>query len=302
MNPLVIILGPTAVGKTRIAAKLCAEFNGEIISADSRQVYIGMDIGTGKDLEDYVVDGFTVPHHLIDIIEPTEEFNLFSFVEYFISAFENITRCGKVPFLTGGTALYIDAVLKRYKLSKVSFRNRQNELEKLTLEELQKKLLNLKPNLHNKTDLLSKERAIRAIIIAEDSSYNSTLSFPEFKELVIGVRDEREELKKRIEQRLKQRLENGMIEEAESLVNKGVSLNKLKFFGLEYKYLAMFLNGEINYEEMFRKLNRDIAKFAKRQMTWFRKIERDGTKINWILPGEFRRAEELVQEYLNRQN
>ena len=302
MNPLVIILGPTAVGKTRIAAKLCAEFNGEIISADSRQVYIGMDIGTGKDLEDYVVDGFTVPHHLIDIIEPTEEFNLFSFVEYFISAFENITRRGKVPFLTGGTALYIDAVLKRYKLSKVSFRNRQNELEKLTLEELQKKLLNLKPNLHNKTDLLSKERAIRAIIIAEDSSYNSTLSFPEFKELVIGVRDEREELKKRIEQRLKQRLENGMIEEAENLVNKGVSLNKLKFFGLEYKYLAMFLNGEINYEEMFRKLNRDIAKFAKRQMTWFRKIEREGTKINWILPGEFRRAEELVQEYLNRQN
>ncbi len=302
MSKLVILLGPTAVGKTRLAALLAHKFNGEIISADSRQVYTGMDIGTGKDLEDYNVNGTVVPYHLVDVIEPTEEFNLFSFAEKFISVFSDITERGKLPFLVGGTALYIDAVLKRYELSKVDFEKRKKELEKLPLEVLQKKLLELKPDLHNKTDLLSKHRAIRAIIVAEDSKPDSVLKFPDFNELVIGIKIEREKLKERIKKRLKERLQNGMIEEAERLVRQGVSLEKLKFFGLEYKYLAMYLNKEIGYEEMEYRLGRDIAKFAKRQMTWFRKIEREGTKIHWIAPMDFDAAERLIEKFLTTGN
>ncbi len=299
MKPLIVILGPTAIGKTRLAALLCSKFDGEIISADSRQVYVGMDIGTGKDLSDYRVGNFNVPYHLIDIIDPKEEFNLFDFVRNFIRAFREITGRGKIPFLTGGTALYIDAVLKRYELSEVRFKEKEEELEKLSLEQLQKRLLALKPNLHNKTDLLSKERAIRAIIIAENSSPENVLKYPDYKTLVIGVNLPREELKEKISSRLEQRLKNGMIEEGYELIKKGVPLEKLKFFGLEYKYVAMYINGEIDYNELFRKLNRDIAKFAKRQMTWFRKMEREGVKINWIAPGEIGKVESLIAEFLN---
>lgn len=294
---LITILGPTAVGKTRLGALLANHFNGEIISADSRQVYIGMDIGTGKDLDDYIVDGKTIPHHLIDVIEPEKEFNLFLFNKYFYEAVDQINSRARIPFLVGGTGMYLHSILKGYQLNKISFdEKRYRELEKFELRELTDILRKINPTLHNTTDLLIKDRVIRAVMIAENGDEPTFESKPEINSLVIGVRLERVEVKRRITQRLEYRLQNGMIDEVKELVNKGVSYDRLDLFGLEYKFIGRYLQGKLNYNDMFQKLNSAIHDFAKRQMTWFRKMEREGIQIEWIEGPNFEAAQKIISE------
>ncbi|MHB8906415.1 MAG: tRNA (adenosine(37)-N6)-dimethylallyltransferase MiaA [Melioribacteraceae bacterium] len=295
-NNLITILGPTAVGKTFLGASLANYFGGEIISADSRQVYRGMDIGTGKDLDDYIIDGKTVPYHLIDVIEPDDEFNLFLFNKQFYQAYNEITSRKKIPFLVGGTGLYLHSILKGYNLNKVEFDDKRfSELNNLTIEQLTSILKKLNPPLHNTTDMLIKDRIIRAIIIAE-SGNNNEVEKKKISSLIIGVKLEREEIKKRITARLKHRLENGMIEEVKRLIDEGISFERLDLFGLEYKFLGKYLKGELNYNDMFQKLNSAIHSFAKRQMTWFRKIEREGIKINWIDGPDFEAAKQIISQ------
>jgi tRNA dimethylallyltransferase len=292
---LITILGPTATGKTKLAAGLAYEFNGEIISADSRQVYKGMDIGTGKDLSDYIINSTQIPYHLIDIIEPQKEFNLFLFTEYFNETFSSITSRNKIPFLVGGTGLYLSAVLQKYELKKAEFSKKdEDELNSHSMEELREMLLNLKPKIHNKTDLEHKERLVKAILIEKADNYQTVEA--EIKSLVIGVKYKREEVRRRITERLKKRLETGMIDEVKKLNDSGISFERLISLGLEYKYISLYLMGELNYNEMFEKLNTSIHNFAKRQMTWFRKMEREGVKINWIEEGNFPKAKELIDK------
>lgn len=294
---LITILGPTAVGKTRLAARLAKEFEGEIISADSRQVYIGMDIGTGKDLADYKFDDASVPYHLIDIINPSEEFNLFLFQKHFFECYSKITAKKKLPFLVGGTGLYIHSVLENYDLLKIDFNaQRIEELEKHSIEELCEMLLELNPALHNTTDLLLKERVIKGIIIAEQKSLLEEDRRIKLNSLVIGVSKDREEIKKGITKRLKERLKNGMVEEVEELLESGITHEKLAFWGLEYKYVSQYLKEELNKNDMFQKLNSAIHKFAKRQMTWFRKMEKEGIKIHWIEGPDFNRAKKIIED------
>ena len=290
---LITILGPTATGKTKLAAELANHFSGEIISADSRQVYKRMDIGTGKDLNDYVVDDTRINYHLIDIIEPEDEYNLYSFIEHFNIAYNDISKRKKLPFLVGGTGLYLSAVLQKYELKKADF-IAAKKFETYSLDELKKLLINLNPKLHNTTDLVDRERIIKSIII-EQSNIEKKLKAEQIKSFNIGIRTEREEIKKRITTRLKKRLSEGMIEEVETLIKDGIDYKRLKLFGLEYKFIAMHLNNELSYNDMFQKLNSAIHNFAKRQMTWFRKMEREGVKINWIDGADYEKAKNLIE-------
>jgi tRNA dimethylallyltransferase len=291
---LITILGPTASGKTSIAAKLAKDFNGEIISADSRQVYKGMDIGTGKDLIEFQKNN--VKYHLIDIAEPSEEYNLFCFTKDFQSAFESIKSKGKLPILVGGTGMYISAILQSYYLPKIN-KNESENLKLLTISQLKEILINLKPKLHNITDLKSKDRLIKAILI-ERTREKVNPSSSDLQSLNIGISSEREETKRRITERLKQRLAAGMIEEVEELLRKGVSSEKLNYFGLEYKFVSQYIDGELNFNDMFQKLNSAIHNFAKRQMTWFRKMEKEGVKINWF-PPDYSAIKNFVNSQLN---
>ena len=289
MQTMITILGPTASGKTALAARLAHEVGGEIISADSRQVYRGMDIGTGKDLDDYVVDGQPVPYHLIDIAEPGTKYNLFQYQHDFHEAYADIVRRGRVPVLCGGTGLYIEAVLKGYALSPVP----QNaalraRLEGRPLDELTAMLVSLKRQtgsaMHNTTDVDSCQRAIRAIEIETYNLEHPTAlrAMPPVESAVIGVSVDREERRRRITARLRQRLDHGMVEEIRGLIDRGVRPDDLIYYGLEYKYVTEYVIGRLSYDEMFRQLEIAIHQFAKRQMTWFRGMERRGTKINWI--------------------
>ena len=293
---LITILGPTATGKTRIAAQLARDINGEIISADSRQVYRYMDIGTGKDLIEF--QKANVNYHLISIIEPSEEYNLFRFTEDFQSSFKKIIRDGKFPIMVGGTGLYISAILQSYYLPEITSEAELEKLSSLTLEGLKETLLKLKPKLHNKTDLTSKERLIKAILV-EKSRRKNKQSISNFHSLNIGIKLDREEIKKRITKRLKERLSNGMIEEVKDLLQKGISPEKLNYFGLEYKFIDQYLDGKLNYNDMFQKLNSSIHNFAKRQMTWFRKMEREGVEINWFSPDNYPVIKNFVTTRLN---
>ena len=296
---LITILGPTAVGKTKFASQLACDFNGEIISADSRQVYIGMDIGTGKDYEDYNVNGTEIKSHLIDLVKPNCEFNLYLFTQFFKKALSQIKENKKIPFLVGGTGLYLSAVIQNYSLELVDFNSpRFNELELHSTSELAEILIKLKPELHNTTDLLEKDRIIKAIMIAEKSNDNNKTE-DQLDYLVIGITDEREIVKERIRLRLKQRLQNGMIEEVEELLKKGITHDKLRFFGLEYKYLSMYLAGELNYNDMYQKLASAIIKFSKRQMTWFRKMEKEGVNIHWLKNNQQAEAKVLINSFIN---
>ncbi len=292
MSKLIVILGPTATGKTKLAARLAFEFDGEIISADSRQVYKGMNIGTGKDLDDYVVNGKKVPYHLIDILEPEEEYNLYSFKENFLQAYDDILARGKSPFLAGGTGMYLSAIINNYQLKQINFEaDEYAKLNSLNFDELKNILLTVKSTLHNKTDLVDKERVIKAILVAKamENKLNRNIS-----SLIIGINLERPEVKKRITERLKKRLDEGMIDEIKMLVENGISFEKLNYFGLEYKFAGMYLKGELSYAEMFQKLNSAIHNFAKRQMTWFRKMEKEGTQIHWIQGNDFEEAKEII--------
>lgn len=296
---LITILGPTAVGKTRLAALLARKFNGEIISADSRQVYKRMNIGTGKDLEDYIVNGETVKYHLIDILEPTEEFNVYLFQELFYNSFNKIQSNGKLPFLVGGTGMYLSSILSSYNLPKVNFESGRREgLNKKSKKELIAYLKKINANLHNTTDLEIKERIIKAILTAEKTQDRKEIVKQKIKTFIIGIKEERDKIKKNITERLKFRLANGMIEEVKSLMEEGLSYEKLKFFGLEYKYVSMYLMNEINYNDMSQKLNSAIHKFAKRQMTWFRKMEKEGIEIHWLEGPDFNKAQELIRKFV----
>lgn len=293
----ITILGPTAVGKTKLAAQLAAFFDGEIISADSRQVYRRMDIGTGKDYEDYFVNNQQIPYHLIDIIEPNQEYNLFTFIQDFNKIFKVISSANKTPFLVGGTGLYVEAILKNYKLKKAEYsQDRKLELENKSVEELTNHLLSLNPNLHNTTDTLIKKRIIDAILIAESESQKIITPLNNLSPLILGVKSDTKKIREKITKRLKQRLETGMIEEVKNLIEEGISPERLKLFGLEYKFISAFVLGDLNYNDMSQKLNSAIHKFAKRQMTWFRKMERDGFNINWVESGDYETAKAIVEE------
>lgn len=289
MKQMITILGPTASGKTSLAAALAADIGGEIIGADSRQVYRGMTIGTGKDLADYEVDGKKVPYHLIDICEPGTKYNLFEYQRDFLTVYEEIRSRNTPIILCGGTGLYIEAVLKGYRLSPVpqnpALRTR---LEGKSLEELTAMLKELKAKngsaMHNKTDVDTAQRAIRAIEIEEHNLHNPLPDrvLPPIDSLVTGVSIDREERRAKITRRLKQRLEEGMIDEIRGLLNQGIPAEDLIYYGLEYKYVTEYVIGRTSYDEMFRGLEIAIHQFAKRQMTWFRGMERRGTKIHWI--------------------
>lgn len=301
---MITILGPTACGKTSFAVNLANKFGGEIISADSRQVFKGMDIGTGKDLDEYIIDGNKINHHLIDIREPGYEYSVFEFQKDFVDAYKRIEVQNKIPILCGGTGLYIESVLKGYHLSNVPENPiLRKSLELLTDEELTE-ILKTYISLHNNTDTETRERLIRAIEIQEYQSSNpeSYIEMPTIKSLVIGVVYPRDIVMKRIEQRLEQRLNSGMIDEIQKLLNSGIPSERLIKYGLEYKYVTMYLMGNITYSEMFEKLNIAIRQFAKRQMTWFRRMERNGINIEWIdgqnsMDEKITVAEELIARY-----
>ena len=301
---MITILGPTACGKTSFAVNLANKFGGEIISADSRQVFKGMDIGTGKDLDEYIIDGNKINHHLIDIREPGYEYSVFEFQKDFVDAYKRIEVQNKIPILCGGTGLYIESVLKGYHLSNVPENPiLRKSLEPLTDEELTE-ILKTYISLHNNTDTETRERLIRAIEIQEYQSSNpeSYIEMPTIKSLVIGVVYPRDIVLKRIVQRLEQRLNSGMIDEIQKLLNSGIPSERLIKYGLEYKYVTMYLMGNITYSEMFEKLNIAIRQFAKRQMTWFRRMERNGINIEWIdgqnsMDEKITVAEELIARY-----
>jgi tRNA dimethylallyltransferase len=281
---LLTILGPTATGKTELAAQMAFHLNGEVLSADSRQIYKGMDLGTGKDLADYQVNGHSVPYHLIDLVEAGTQYNVFEFQQEFIKAYEDIRHRGRFPVFCGGSGLYLEAVLKGYKLTQVpSNKIRREELSLLSLEELASLLKGLK-NVHNSSDTETKNRAIRAIEIEEYLVQHPelTIEFPHMNPLIVGILFDRDMRRTRITNRLTQRLNEGLIEEVEMLLKRGLSADDLIYYGLEYKYVTLFVVGEISREMMFEKLNIAIHQFAKRQMTWFRKMEREGFEITWL--------------------
>ncbi|MEN8192435.1 MAG: tRNA (adenosine(37)-N6)-dimethylallyltransferase MiaA [Bacteroidota bacterium] len=297
---LIVILGPTAVGKTKFGVELADRFNGEIISADSRQVYKRMDIGTGKDLSDYKIGNRQIPCHLIDILDPTEEFDLFKFQKSFKEVYTEITVRQRIPFLVGGTALYIHSILKNYQLTHVDFTSsRRIELQQLSIDELKTMLSTKISKLHNTTDLIEKERMIKAILISENQDSVSEEVQNEFTFLVIGLMDNRESIKSNITDRLKYRLQNGMIEEVEALVEYGITFEKLDYFGLEYKFIGKYIKGELSYNDMYQKLNSAIHKFAKRQMTWFRKMEREGIEIHWVDKNNKDNVHPLIENFLS---
>ncbi len=289
MEKMITILGPTASGKTSVAARLAAEVDGEIISADSRQVYRRMDIGTGKDLADYLVDGQPIPYHLIDIREPGTKYNLFEYQQDFYDVYQDIRHRGVVPILCGGTGLYIEAVLKGYKLSPVPQNQElRDSLEGKSLSELTEMLKELKKkngsNMHNTTDVDSCQRAIRAIEIETYNLEHPTprRELPPVESLIIGIDIDREARREKITRRLKARLEEGMVDEVKALLDEGIPADDLIYYGLEYKFLTEYLTGVTSYDEMTKRLEIAIHQFAKRQMTWFRGMERRGFKIHWI--------------------
>lgn len=282
---LITILGPTASGKTSVAAKVASVLDGEVISADSRQVYRGMDLGTGKDYDDYVVDGKVVPCHLIDIVDAGYEYNVYEYQKDFLRVFAEITERGKLPIMCGGSGLYLESILKNYKLIQVPVNEKlRAELDDKLLWELTEILRSYKNYLHNQTDTESSKRAIRAIEIEEYYLTHPEIDtgMPEIRSLVVGVKFDRDSRRKRITSRLKQRLKEGMLDEVMRLLDSGLTLEQLTYYGLEYKYMTQHLTGQLTYQQMFDGLNVAIHQFAKRQMTWFRRMEIQGTEINWL--------------------
>ena len=286
---MITILGPTASGKTTVAAALALRVGGEIISADSRQVYRRMDIGTGKDLADYTVDGQHIPYHLIDIAEPGSKYNLFQYQHDFHEAYADIRRRGRLPILCGGTGLYIEAVLGGYQLSPVPQNPELREqLATKSLAELTEMLVALKrrsgSNMHNHTDVDTAQRAIRAIEIETYNLEHPTpdRDLPPIDSLVVGINIDRDLRREKITHRLKARLDEGMADEIRSLIDEGIAPDDLIYYGLEYKFITEYVIGRLSYDEMFRQLEIAIHQFAKRQMTWFRGMERRGYTIHWI--------------------
>ena len=292
---LITILGCTATGKTKLAVQLADYFKGEIISADSRQVYRGMNIGTGKDLREYNINGKLIAYHSIDVIDPKEEFNLYTFQQLFYQSFYSIKKNNHLPFLVGGTGLYLSSVLQNYNLSRADFENQSDKLSSFSDSELILMLKSLNADLHNTTDLTNRNRIIKAIAVSNAKTHEKQPQI--INSYTIGINLSRDEIKKKITKRLKIRLEEeGMIDEVKLLMDSGVSYDKMIFFGLEYKFIAQYLKGDLNKNDMFQKLNSAIHSFAKRQMTWFRKMEKEGVIINWIDGADFNKAKELIEK------
>lgn len=281
---LITILGATASGKTSIAAHLALNKNGEIISADSRQVYRGMNIGTGKDIDDYSIDNIHIPFHLIDIVDAGYQYNVFEYQRDFIKVFDDIQSRNKLPILCGGSGMYLDAVLKGYKLINVPVNEKlRDQLADKNLEELTL-ILNKYKTVHNVSDADTRKRAIRAIEIQEHYSENPKTDtyFPEINSLIVGVKFDRNSRRRRISERLKTRLNEGMIDEVKTLLENGIEPEALIYYGLEYKYLTLHILGKLSYDEMFKQLETAIHQFSKRQMTWFRRMEKQGFNIHWL--------------------
>lgn len=299
---LITILGPTASGKTPLAAALADKLDTEIISADSRQVYRRMDLGTGKDLADYTVNGKRIPFHLIDIVEPGTKYNVFEYQRDFLNAYKDITARGKLPILCGGTGMYLESILKGYRLLPVPENPElRKNLEGKSLEELTQ-ILSTYKTLHNSTDVDTAKRAVRAIEIEEYYKHQpiDEREFPTLNSLIIGVDIYRDLRREKITRRLKQRLEEGMIEEVKGLLAEGIAPEDLIYYGLEYKYLTLHAIGQLTFDEMFVQLETAIHQFAKRQMTWFRGMERRGFTIEWLdatLPTE--EKVERIEQLLN---
>ena len=298
---LIAIIGPTVSGKTPFAAALAHRLHSEVISADSRQVYRGMDLGTGKDLADYVVQGEPIPYHLIDIADPGYKYNVFEFQRDFLSAYQSMRQRGLLPILCGGTGMYVESVLRGYRLLPVPENpTLRQQLANYSLEELTQILSRYK-TLHNTTDVDTAKRAIRAIEIEEYYAHTpiEERSFPQLNSLVIGLDIDRNLRREKITRRLKQRLDEGMLDEIRQLLSRGLTPDDLLYYGLEYKYLTLHVIGQLSYDEMFHQLETAIHQFAKRQMTWFRGMERRGIHIHWIdatlpLEEKIRQVEQLA--------
>lgn len=296
---LIVLVGPTASGKTRLAARLARDLGSEVISADSRQVYRGLDIGSGKDLGDYVVDGVPVPYHLIDIADPREEFSVFAYQRAFRKCFTDLSGRGLVPVLAGGTGLYIEAVLRDYRMEEVP---EDPELRRGLAEksdaELADLLRSVNPRLHNTSDLAGRERILRALEIARHRAGAPAETGPALRPLVVGVRWDRAILRRRIAKRLAERLDGGLVEEVRRLLEEGVPPGRLHELGLEYRYVGLHLRGDLSREEMVRTLGIRIGQFAKRQETWFRGMERRGVPIRWIDGADYETLRALAGEAL----
>jgi tRNA dimethylallyltransferase len=294
---LLVILGPTATGKTGLAVGLARRFGGEIISADSRQIYRGMDLGTGKDLNEYSRGGVKVPCHLIDIFDPTEECSVFTYQKLFYRCFQEIIGRGNLPLMAGGTGLYLDAVIRGYRMPAVpEDQALREELEREGMASLRRRFLSLCPEVHNTTDLRERKRLIRAIEIAEFTRHHSEDHGPRIpiSPLVVGIRCEREALRRKITNRLEARLAAGMVEEVRALEERGLDWERIDSFGLEYRYIGLYLRGLMTREEMVRILNTRIHQFAKRQETWFRRMEKKGVQIHWIETADTDKALSLI--------
>lgn len=281
---MITILGPTASGKTALAAHLAYAHDGEVISADSRQVYRGMSVGTGKDLSEYMVNGKAVPYHLIDIADPGYEYNIFEYQRDFLKAYNDITSRGKLPILCGGSGMYLESVLRKYRLKKTEPSQETREaLSQKTDEELKDLLFSLKTP-HNTTDLHERNRMIRAILISmtPDEKAGENVFPEQMPSFIFGIHWERTLLREKITHRLQTRLEHGMIKEVRELLNSGLTADQIKFYGLEYRYIMLYLEQQMDYNEMFNRLNIAIHQFAKRQMTWFRKMEKNEIPIFWL--------------------
>ena len=281
---LLIVTGPTASGKTSLAVAIAGRIGGEIISADSRQVYRGMDIGTGKDYDDYLLDGRRIPCHLTDIVAPGYKYNVFEYQRDFIRVYNRLKSDNIFPVVCGGSGMYADSIISGYRMAEVApDSGLRSNLEKKTMEELIE-ILSTYKQLHNKTDIDSKKRAIRAIEIEHFNRNKSkpVSDFPEIRSLVVGILPDRESRRMNISKRLRQRLDEGMVDEVKNLMEQGLKSDILIYYGLEYKYITLYLTGKMTYEAMVRDLETAIHQFAKRQMTWFRGMERRGVRINWL--------------------
>jgi tRNA dimethylallyltransferase len=283
----IIITGTTASGKTKLACKLAHEMNAEIISLDSRQVYKGLNIGTGKDLDEYIIDGTPIHYHLIDIADILENFHLQKFIEHYIEAYQDMISRNKTAILCGGTGLYLDAILKQHSYAAVPIdEDLRERLRTFSHDELLKKFNIFENEFSTMADISSSKRLIRAIEISEYLQRHELpkTDFPELHPLIYCIKSDRDERRKRISARLTHRIKNGMIEEVNTLIKSGYSADRLQFLGLEYKYVTSYILGKINYDEMLGQLETAIHQFAKRQMTWYRKMEREGNNLNWIGP------------------
>ena len=301
MSKLVVVLGPTATGKTRLAVNIANKFNGEIISADSRQIYKGMDIGTGKDLAEYHNNNINTPYHLINILEPNVNYSVFQFKKDFWNIYNALGQKNKLPILCGGTGLYIESVLLNYQMPTVPPNiSLRSKMDNKSIDYLKKYLQSIDGVVYDKNYHITKRRMIRAIEISlsgdidEDKNIQSIIARP----LVFGLKADREELLINIKNRLEKRIQSGMIDEVQSLINKGITLDRLKYFGLEYKFIGQYLYNEIKFDDMIEKLNFAINRFSKRQMTFFRRMENRGIDIRWVLKNQHEKINQHIKKYI----